>query len=126
MAQIEKTLRDCNDNEVIAELRDRMKKQGRVVKVLSFDEPTATVDELIAELRREHGVESRSWAEGRQRVPDLRRKQPRRKSAHAAKLLDAEQQPREGARAIGGAPNAPGRTLATRWFRVVPATRPPG
>jgi len=26
MAQIEKTLRDCNNNEVIAELRGRMKK----------------------------------------------------------------------------------------------------
>src|SRR5262245_61509657 len=44
------------DNELIAELRERMKTQGKLVKIVSFDEPAPTVDELIADLRRLHGV----------------------------------------------------------------------
>ena len=51
-----KKLRDCTTDEALAELRDRMKKDDMVVKIVPFDEPSPTVEKLIADLRRQHGA----------------------------------------------------------------------
>ena len=75
--------RNCATDEVLTELRDRMKKDDMVVKVVPFEAPSPTVEELIADLRRLHGVVVKRVRRVRTESDRLMAKDARAKAAKA-------------------------------------------